>query len=438
MDICPPEKCTACAACLNVCPSGAIELVENSFGEPRAVIRTDRCKVCGLCQKVCPVNESPAFCRPKKCYAAWTTDAVRRAKCASGGLATSLAEHTITTRAGIVVGTAWDEQMSPRVVFAQDISEIERLKGSKYVQSEVASDTYSSIRRLLKDGRFVLFTGTPCQVAGLKSFLDSPFENLVTVDILCHGVSPKRYFMEELKTLVGKSELQIIKDVRFRGNDDDNSRLSIWDRFLGNYNSNNFRFSIWGQSSDGMSRMIYRADSSRNYYLAGFFRGVSLRENCFSCEYARPERASDITLGDFINLGQREVFPYHATNVSVVLINTPQGEQFFSEVLKYDKSIVAVERSYEERLSYPFSIRTPTQRHPLRASFRQMYLEMGYAKAIRKTLDGVLFKDRLLQRLKHFSRLPGFALDKVKQRLFRGNSTRNSFASPQNSSGLKP
>ena len=425
MEICPSGKCTACAACLNACPCGAIEMREDSFGELHPVVCADKCRQCGLCQKTCPVNSPMAFRRPAKCWAAWTTDVAWRAECASGGLATRLARYVVENKGGVIVGTAYDGTMTPRVVFAESLSEIARFKGSKYVQSIVSNNTYARVRDHLNSGRWVLFSGTPCQVAGLKSFLGRDFDHLVTVDILCHGVSPVRYFKEELKSLSKTHGITDIANVRFRGNDDDNSRLSLLDRILGNYNSNNFRFTVWGLAPDGKPKRLYSGDSTRNYYLAGFLLGVSLRENCYSCAYARPERVSDITLGDFINLGKSEPFSHPRENVSVVLTNTSRGERFFSEAMESDGALVAVERQFEERLSYPFSLVKSFPRHPLNAKFRRLYVESGYVQAIRRTLRFSLFKSRIFRRMEHFSRLPVYALDRIKRRICCANGPIN-------------
>lgn len=419
MTICEPKSCLACSACANVCPHDAIKLMENQYGELCAVIDEGLCHKCGLCFMTCPVNARYRYRRPDYCYAAWTSDKSRRAKCASGGIATAFAEHVIVSKRGTVAGTAYDNHLIPHVVIAETTAQAEQFKGSKYVQSIVSRTILREIKKHLDSGRFVLYIGTPCQTAGLLSFLHGTRNNLITVDLLCHGTPPTRYFKEEVETLCRQHGLKDISNVRFRGNDDDNSRRTLLDRFFGVSYSNNFRFSMWKRSVCGDEILVYRGEPDTNYYMAGFLMGITLREACYNCKFARPERISDITLGDFINLGRKQSFPHDKTNVSVVLVNTNKGARFFRDFLETDKSIVAIERDFSERLDYPYSIVRPFPRHFLNHRFRRLYLKNGYSKAIEKTFRGWLFMKRIFGKLHHFANLPVYAVDKIKKRMMR-------------------
>ena len=421
MTICESDKCTACAACINACRHDAIQLLENQYGERRAVVDDGRCLNCGLCTRICPINAELPFRRPKRCYAAWTTNIDRRAKCASGGIATALAEFVIESKSGVVAGTAYDSQLTPRIVIIETLKQVERLKGSKYVQSIASGTIYREVKQFLRSGRFVLFVGTPCQTAALVSFLHGTPDNLVTVDLLCHGTPPTRYFKEEVESLCREHGFNAVTNVRFRGNDDDNERRSFLDRLLGVCYSNNFRFTLWQNSETGET-LVYRGEPNKNRYLAGFLMGVTLREACYSCKFARPERVSDITLGDFIKLGERRFFPHDRTNVSVVLVNTEKGNRFLHEFFGKDKSIVTVEREFVERLDYPYSIVRPFPRHFLNRRFRRLYPKNGYTKAIQKTFRGWLFVKRLFGKLHHFANLPVYAMDKLKKRTIRDSA----------------
>ena len=164
----------------------------------------------------------------------------------------------------------------------------------------------------------MLFIGTPCQIAGLKSFLRKEYQNLITVDLICHGVCPTRYFTEEVDYLSNKFKLKDISDARFRGNDGNNFRLTLW---------NKARRKLFPR--DNYREKLLRLSESQQFYIWGFLLGVTLRENCYACKYARPERISDITIGDFIGLGKEVPFDYPKANVSSVTINTEKGNAFY-------------------------------------------------------------------------------------------------------------
>ena len=409
MKICPDEVCTACSACVNSCPTRALSLMENSYGELHPVVNRAKCISCGLCQRVCPNNSQMTLHTPRHCYASWMTDKVKRAECASGGIATAISELIISNK-GVVFGTAYDSSMTPCIIAAETEDALDKLKGSKYVQSLIGDNIFQNVKRCLDDNREVLFVGTPCQIAGLLAFLKEPYHNLTTIDLLCHGVCPTRYFMEEIGHLKQKRRIESIANVRFRGNDDDNSKMTFYERLIGRYNSNNFRFSVWKHNGAGRPSLCYRGDQNENYYIAGFLLGVTLRENCYSCRYAKPKRIGDITLGDFINLGKSSPFEYPTDNVSMVLVNTEKGQSVFSAVARSSRTLHIVERKLKERLSYKYSILEPFPRHRLNTRFKILYLKYGYVKAIQITLGPVLIWNLLRMRLKHFMRLPKYAI----------------------------
>lgn len=148
---------------------------------------------------------------------------------------------------------------------------------------------------------------------------------------------------------------------------------------------------------------LYRGNKNKNYYIAGFLYGVSMRENCYDCNYARPDRVSDITIGDFIGLGKKAPFDYPKKNVSSVTTNTSKGYNFYMEALNSMPELMSVERDYSERLEYKPSLLEPFERHPLNPTFRENYLKYGYLKAIRKTLRWTMFRNRILSKFKYWN-----------------------------------
>ena len=292
-DICNYTECTGCYACANVCPKRCISLKDDKFGEIHPVVDQNACIDCKLCQKTCPNNRERKYSYPNHCYAAWLDNKKEREICASGGIATIISKY-ILGKGGVLFGSRYDQLLNPVITWTDQLKDIEAYKGSRYVQSKVGNDTFRQVKQFLSEGKPVVFIGTPCQISGLYAFLRKPYEKLVTVDLICHGVSPTTYFKQEIDYLSQKFNLTGISDARFRGNDGNNYRQKIFD-------------------------ICYLDD----YYIQGFLKGVSLRENCYSCKYARPDRISDITIGDFIGLGKNVPFEYHTqANISSVTTNT--------------------------------------------------------------------------------------------------------------------
>ena len=378
MQICPSDKCTGCYACVNACHLKCISMQENEYGELHPVIDEAHCTHCNLCLKSCPNNIDLDFKYPSLCYASWITDTQKRKICASGGIGTILSELIIRQKNGVVFGSRYDEQFTPIITYTEQLEELECFKGSRYVQSIVGNDTLLKVKDFLKSGRFVLFIGTPCQIAGLRSFLRKDYDNLITVDLICHGVCPTKYFEEEVAYICKKKRIKNLADVRFRGND-----------------RKNFCLSFWTSKRTGNSHCVYNKPAYTQYYFAGFLLGVSLRENCYQCKYARPERISDITIGDFIGLGKETPFNYSKRNISSVTLNTSKGEAFYQEVSRHTDILMNVQREYAERLKYKPSLIEPFHKHKLNSVFREQILQVGYLKAIRQTLKTFVWKHKI-------------------------------------------
>lgn len=373
MDICPKDKCTGCYACVNACNRGCISMKEDELGCMHPVVDETNCVNCGLCKSSCPNNVVLKFAYPSKCYASWIDDKEKRKICASGGIGTCMSEYVIK-HGGVVFGSKYDAEMTPIMTCTEKIEELENFKGSRYVQSLVGNDTYKKVRTFLRNGRLVLFVGTPCQVAGLKTFLRKDYDNLITVDLICHGVCPTKYLKEEVDYLTEKYKLKDIADIRFRGND-----------------GNNYR------------EKLLRLDEAQQYYILGFLWGVSLRENCYSCNYAHPERIGDLTIGDFIGLGDKEKFPYSKKNVSSVFVNTSKGEVFYKKVSEFSADLKNIERDYKERLAYKPSLLEPFKKHLKYRIFVKAYPLYGYVSSIRIALDEEMKKRKRKNYLRLFA-----------------------------------
>ncbi len=412
--------CTGCGACVAICPLNCIRMQEDKYGASLPAIDKTKCSKCGICSKYCPANTPPTFSYPKACYASWLDNREERALCASGGLAYAISKYMIESRNGIVFGVAYNENMEPVFSSAETTTELEPFKGSKYVQARIDKSIYRQIIQYLKAGRFVLFVGTPCQVAGLYSAVKGvDTARLMTIDLICHGVAPARYLAEEVKTLTGRRR-RAICDIRFRGNDDFRYSLGLIRRLLGRgVEGNNYSLTLWSRNKDGSIKRLYRGDKNHNYYLRGFLEGITLRDNCYSCRYARPERISDLTLGDFIGLGSNGPFQYSAGNVSSVFCNTDKGDKFYREAISSNSSLRNFERQYGERLNYRPSLLEPCPRHPLNTEFRRFYPELGYPKTIRRLLWRAMLMDRVGLSVRQYVGFPFRISKKVLRLLFR-------------------
>lgn len=313
---------------------------------------------------------------PLQCLAAWNSNTEKRRRSASGGIAHALAEHIIAER-GVVFGTRYDADLTPVVAKATSVAELEAFKGSKYVQSSMGAELLSDIKQELSTGKQVLFIGTPCQVAAVYSTLDGDCENLLTVDLMCHGTCPTSYFTDEIDYLRKYYQLEF-DDVRFRDNEGNAFHLTLWNKGV----------------------KVKDIPGYCEYYFAGFLYGITMREICYSCKFARPERIADITLGDFIGLGSKTPFAHKTENVSAVLLNSHKSQVAWRKLMVFNREIVFEERDYEERLSYPYSLLKPFPKDPRRQKFLALLPRYGFVKAIRRTLWPKVWRSRFWQFLR--------------------------------------
>lgn len=376
-DICSYNSCTGCYACVNACSSHCIYMEVDMIGELHPIIDQQKCVDCGACLAVCPNNTKPAFHYPLQCYAAYDSIEKRR-KSASGGVGRALSEWTISQK-GIVVSTEWNPECGAIQTECIKEEDLCKYQGSRYVHSVVGVDMFIRIKEHLDTGQTVMYISTPCQVAGLLNFLPKEYENLITVDLICHGVSSPLFLKHELEYITQRIHKNNISNVRFRDNDGHDFHMTLWDG----------------------EQIVYDQSARCNYYFAAFMNNLSLRESCYSCLYARPERVSDITIGDFIGLGRLKEGEDNPSNVSCVLLNTPKGEKVYTQIIN-TPSLVSIPRDYKERLDYPYSLRRPVEKHPKREFFIREYKKLGWVLAIRKTLRFRVWKSRIWQFLRKY------------------------------------
>lgn len=319
------QDCCGCNACAQICPKQCITMQEDNEGFLYPRVDTENCIDCHLCEKICPVSNHGTERKPLKVYAAINKDEEVRKQSSSGGIFTALAEQVIK-QGGVVFGARFDEQWQVKHDYAETMEGLAAFRGSKYVQSRI-ENTYQEAERFLKARRKVLFSGTPCQIAGLQNYLRKEYDNLLTVDFICHGVpSPmvwRRYLKEEVARQCDRKNSVLShpiheEDVLVEG-------ISFRDKTMG---WKKFSFALTLSTTNGSGEKIQFCSCSpmtKNEYLRGFMSNVYLRPSCYSCAFKKQKSGSDITLADFWNIGlyNKQLDDNHG--LSLMLLNNSKG-----------------------------------------------------------------------------------------------------------------
>lgn len=303
------DKCTGCGCCANVCHVGAIKLKPGKDGFLVPFTDETACVGCDKCVKSCPAL-NPVYDNSKapSLYAFRGADKIRRVS-SSGGLFTLAAEYVLKNK-GAVCGAAFDEDFKLRHIIVENEKELDRLRGSKYVQSEIG-DVYSRIREILEKGREVLFTGTPCQCAGLRNFLGKDYSGLFVIDLICHGTPSGSSFEKYLS--------QKFKDKEI-------SSVSFRDKKLG-WTCENIIVGF----SDGSE---YVGSSKTDPYAKAFFRNLDLRKCCEDCIFSQFPRQGDITAGDFWGISAIDKTQTDGKGTSIIYVNSEKGKKLFDKIAK--------------------------------------------------------------------------------------------------------
>ena len=306
------EYCSGCGACSAACPCECISLEQAPDGFLYPTIDKDRCISCQKCLQVCPYDTSATKHTVIKCLAAKTKDSSLLAKCSSGGCFGVLAD-TVIKDGGIVYGCALDSSYSCSHKKAETDDELQPLLGSKYLQSR-CDEAFRSVKDSLATLRTVLFSGTPCQVAGLKNYLSGEYDNLICIDIACHGVPSNADFMQMIKHLERKHHGKLTR-IKFR-----DKTKSGWKHALTYTIENNGR------------ERTYKASPWKIPYYYFFLHSKNIRSSCYSCPYIGTERVGDITLADF--WGSETIIPLSDIKggISAVLCNTEKGAALLTKV----------------------------------------------------------------------------------------------------------
>lgn len=311
-----PEKCCACGACLNICPKDAISFQSDKYGFQFPVIDETQCIGCGKCVSVCDFHNEETELRrtPIRGYAAVLHDRVRLKQSASGGVFWAVAEWIIK-KGGCVFGCVWDSEMNPVHVCAESIEQLVPMQGSKYVQSDIGL-AYRQVKKKLEEDRYVLFTGTPCQVAGLRSFLkNKSFERLFTIDLVCHGVPNNAFFHQYIGFLEKQYDAKVI-DFHFRHKRPDWLNGCIWVKFK--------------KKNKTFTRELFHKESL--YYMRFTPNNQCCRLSCAGCKYACSRRVGDMTMGDFWGFNKAGITLKYNKGLSCVLVNDARVLSIINEL----------------------------------------------------------------------------------------------------------
>lgn len=342
------NKCCACFACVNTCPKMCISMVKESCGSLYPQIDKNKCIQCGKCIKVCPVLQEIPASEPQKVLAAYSRDLSVRGLSTSGGVATEVAKYTIRC-GGVVYGAAMIG-MEVRHIRVTSLNDIGKIQGSKYIHSHMY-DIYKQVESDLKQNIPIVFIGTPCQIAGVSRYLNDIPDNLILIDILCHGVSSLDCFLCGINLETKKA----VSSVSFRD---------------GN------KYCLEGYDNGG--NCIFKTPYRASYWLNGFVEGYIFRENCYSCKYAGKNRCGDITIGDFWGLKNGYDI---SKGVNLVAINSEKGMEFWNKI---SNLFTFEERKLEEAIPYNHPLREPAHKPANYDRFCNIYNDKGGMKALIK------------------------------------------------------
>lgn len=347
------NQCTGCRMCEQICPFDAIKMIENKEGFLEPKIDYEKCTNCGMCYKKCPqINDvNSRRLENIEVYAAKNKNVEEQKASSSGGIFSILANYVLDKN-GIVYGCAYNEDLVAEHIRIENKKELYKLRGSKYVQSNT-KHTFTEVKEYLKNDKFVLYTGTPCQIAGLKAFLGKDYETLILVDFICHGVPSPLLFKKYIDWLQSKN-ISKIEEYNFRSKEKNDWGLNSKVKF----NNGN---------------TIYIPANLDAYYKS-FLDGKTYRECCYKCKYANTQRNSDITIADFWGIQKEYPEFYDEKGVSAIIVNTEKGNNIIknvenkiekistsiNQVKKYNSNLQSATKRYEDRENVYIDIENKT------------------------------------------------------------------------------
>ncbi len=358
----PTKECTGCSACANICPKSCINMVMDNYGFLYPYVNNDICVNCGACENNCPVLNKSGQEPPinTNCYAAKIKEETIRKQSSSGGVFSVIAEKVLESNS-FVYGAAFDESFVVKHIGISSVDDLDLLRRSKYVQSDL-NNSFTSVESNLKNGKTVLFTGTPCQVEGLLSYLRKPYDNLITMDFVCHGV-PSPNVWEYYKTYLQKQYKSHIKDINFR------DKSSGWKNY-----SVRFEF----------ENNVYCNTFGNDPYMKAFLANMDLRESCYTCKFKSTKHKSDITVADYWGIDKTAPEIDDDKGLSLLLVNTEKGNSLLADI---KNNLTLIKTDVEKSIPYNPCIIKPASKHNFRQYFLSSYNKGDFGKTVEICLN---------------------------------------------------
>lgn len=361
------EKCYGCRNCENICPKGAIEIIENQEGFLVPKIDRNKCINCGLCDKKCPYSNFKEYSEIKKniWYSCYSKNKEERIKSTSGGIFPPLAKYFLENN-GLVCGCIWNDKMKPIHILTDDNAKIEKMRGSKYLQSDLKK-VVKEIKKQI-DKKMILFTGTPCQIAAIKLYIGE-HKNLYTCGLICEGVPSYKVWRKYVDVLEKKEKSKMI-NASFR-----NKEVG-WDSPVARYDFEN------GKTKKTLS---FNFDT----YVIGFLQGLYYRNSCSNCQYKGNGHNSDILIGDLWGADKDLLEETDYKGISAVILNSDKGKKLFEQV-KDNFKFKNIET--EKVIKYNKLLMQPIEKNPNRKNFYDKLDTMEIIENIEKNTVGNKYK----------------------------------------------
>ena len=308
--LCDSKDCMGCSACSNTCPKNCISMKANNEGLIYPVVDAMLCISCGLCEKSCPVLHRKPLVSKSKAYAAVNSDDDTRKTSTSGGVFSLLAK-TVLQKNGVVFGAAYNPDFSVSHQYTETEDGLQKFRGAKYAQSDIGK-SYRQVRSFLNENQYVLFSGTPCQIAGLQSYLGKDYEKLICVDLICHGISSPEVWQHYIDYRAKVDNNGIRPEyINLR------SKTTGWQRY-----SVEFRY----------ADKTYSKTFADDPYMYGYIRDLYTRPSCFDCKFKGLQRISDFTLGDYWGIESHHPEMTDGMGTSLVLVHSEKAALLWNEI----------------------------------------------------------------------------------------------------------